>query len=316
MLATERTAAGRFAPGRSGNPAGRPPGSRNRSTLALEDALAARAEELVDALIRSASEGKPAALRICFDRGAPLRKGRPVRLALPPVACHGDVVAAAAAVVAQMADGELTPSEARDVLEVLQAFARVASPARRGEAPSADDTNQQPPEPAETCGSPESAAGAADEKAEAVNTVAASTATADPPPAAAAASRQPRAPGESCKSSESESEAADQIVGAVDPAPAVAAEAPAPPRTPADACIRPVTRFGSNASRHMPTRSQTSRRRSRWRPRSTQTLPAWRCSPVSVGACCPIARQRSLIRIKDERARGLRRRTAVMVGFI
>jgi hypothetical protein len=36
MSHTERTDGGRFQPGRSGNPAGRPPGSRNKTTLAVE----------------------------------------------------------------------------------------------------------------------------------------------------------------------------------------------------------------------------------------------------------------------------------------
>ena len=67
MLETERSATGRFPPGHSGNPAGRPPGARNKGTLALEDALAARSDQLVDALVRSAHEGKGAALRICFQ---------------------------------------------------------------------------------------------------------------------------------------------------------------------------------------------------------------------------------------------------------
>ena len=132
MLAAERTATGRFAPGRSGNPAGRPPGSRNRSTLALEDALAAHTEELVDLLLRSAADGKGAALRICFDRIAPLRKGRPVPFELPTLACHADVVAAASAIVVGMADGELTAAEAQDMFKVLEAFHKVLTlPARR-----------------------------------------------------------------------------------------------------------------------------------------------------------------------------------------
>src|SRR5436190_1859174 len=36
MTDTERTPDGRFVPGRSGNPSGRPPGSRNKTTLLVE----------------------------------------------------------------------------------------------------------------------------------------------------------------------------------------------------------------------------------------------------------------------------------------
>ncbi|MGA2129745.1 MAG: methyltransferase domain-containing protein [Xanthobacteraceae bacterium] len=153
MLDTERTATGRFPPGDSGNPAGRPPGSRDKSTLAVEDALAARAEEVVDALVRAACEGNGAALRICFDRLAPPAKGRPVRFPLPPLGCRDDVIAAGAAIVMGMADGDLTPAQARDMLEVLQAFAKLLpSPPKAGRAAA---PRRQPPAPAETCRSPD-----------------------------------------------------------------------------------------------------------------------------------------------------------------
>ena len=182
MLATERTATGRFAPGRSGNPAGRPPGSRNKSTLALEDALATHTEELVDLLLRSASEGKGAALRICFDRIAPRRKGRPVPFELPPLTCPDDVIAAASAIVAGMADGELTPQEARDMFKVLEAFQKVlTSPARRGQAADAL-ARGEPREPAETCKSPGCAAVVEDAtNAEAPEPAETSPLTPDPP---------------------------------------------------------------------------------------------------------------------------------------
>jgi len=252
MLATERTATGRFPPGRSGNPAGRPPGARNKSTLALEDALAARSEDLVDALLRSARDGKGAALRICFDRLAPLRKGRPVPFELPPLACHDDVVAAAAQIVMGMADGELTPAEAQDIFKVLEAFAKVlTSPARLGQAPPvAAEASRQPQEPEETCKSPESEAGAANETAEAIDPVPMSPVTPDPaPPAAAEASRQPQEPEETCKSSESGAGAANENAEVLDPAPAspvtpdppppVADEASRQPQEPAETCKLP-----------------------------------------------------------------------------
>jgi len=253
MLATERTATGRFAPGCSGNPAGRPLGSRNKSTLALEDALATHTEELVDLLLRSASEGKGAALRICFDRIAPPRKGRPVPFELPPLTCPDDVVAAASAIVAGMAAGELTPQEARDMFKVLEAFQKVlTSPARRGQAPPADALARgEPREPAETCKSPGCAAGAEHEtNAEALEPAETSPLTPDPPPSVAAeASPEPAAPAETCKSPESEARADDEIAVALnptltsaarpEPAPAATAAAGRSPRTPAETCKSP-----------------------------------------------------------------------------
>jgi hypothetical protein len=46
-----------FEPGQSGNPAGRPKGSRNRSTLALEAIFEGEAEKLSRRAIEMALEG-------------------------------------------------------------------------------------------------------------------------------------------------------------------------------------------------------------------------------------------------------------------
>jgi hypothetical protein len=46
-----------FGPGQSGNPAGRPKGSRNRSTLALEAIFEGEAEKLSRRAIEMALEG-------------------------------------------------------------------------------------------------------------------------------------------------------------------------------------------------------------------------------------------------------------------
>jgi len=246
MLDTERTAAGRFPPGHSGNPAGRPPGSRNKSTLAVEEALAARAGELVGALLHSVHDGKGAALRICFDRLAPLAKGRPVPFALPPLACHDDVVAAGAQVVSGMADGELTPAEAQDIFRVLESFKKLLTPA--DPAPAADAAaSRRPRKPAEACKFPESTAAAGDENAEVPDPAPTSPVTPDPaPPATAEAGREPQEAAETCRSSESEAGAADQNAAVRDPvptspttrdpAPPAAAEASGQPQELAETC--------------------------------------------------------------------------------
>ncbi|HLN09916.1 MAG TPA: DUF5681 domain-containing protein, partial [Xanthobacteraceae bacterium] len=252
MLAAERTATGRFAPGRSGNPAGRPPGSRNRSTMALEDALAVHTEELVDLLLRSAADGKGAALRICFDRIAPLRKGRPVPFELPTLACHADLVAAASAIVAGMADGELTPAEAQDMFKVLEAFHKVLTlPARQAPAAGADANRR----PGETCQSTGFAAGAGDENVEALDPVPTSPATVHrpAPPAAAETSRQPT-PAETCKSPRPEAGPDDEDAGTrdptsmamPDPAPPLIAEATRQPQEPVQTCKSPESDAGGS----------------------------------------------------------------------
>jgi len=60
-----------FRPGESGNPAGRPRGARNRTTLAAEQLLDGEAEVLTRKAIELAKEDNLSALRLCIDRILP-----------------------------------------------------------------------------------------------------------------------------------------------------------------------------------------------------------------------------------------------------
>ncbi|HLN11078.1 MAG TPA: DUF5681 domain-containing protein [Xanthobacteraceae bacterium] len=125
MLDPDRTPNGRFRPGQSGNPAGRPRGSRNKTTAAAEALLDGQAEALTERLLGEAGRGNVAALRMCFDRLAPRRRGRPVPFDLPRLESQADAVDAAAAIVAGVGDGELTPQEGADLIKLVEVFARV-----------------------------------------------------------------------------------------------------------------------------------------------------------------------------------------------
>src|SRR5687768_16932362 len=67
-----------FQKGQSGNPDGRPKGSRNATTLAVESLLDGEAEALTRKAVELAIAGDIAALRLCLDRVLPPRKDRPV----------------------------------------------------------------------------------------------------------------------------------------------------------------------------------------------------------------------------------------------
>jgi hypothetical protein len=113
-----------FEKGESGNPAGRPRGSRNRATLLMESLLADDAEAIGRKAIAMAKQGDMAAIRLCMDRLAPVRKGEPVAFELPPLDKPADSVAAAAEIVAAVAAGELTPSEAAELAKVIDVYVR------------------------------------------------------------------------------------------------------------------------------------------------------------------------------------------------
>jgi len=114
-----------FEPGVSGNPAGRPVGARHKTTLAIEALLDGEAEIITRKAIQLALEGDTTAIRLCLDRILPLRRDRHVSFALPKLEKADDVKQAVSAIVAAVAEGELTPAEAGELSKVVDAFTRM-----------------------------------------------------------------------------------------------------------------------------------------------------------------------------------------------
>lgn len=119
----------RFKPGQSGNPAGRPRGARNRTTIAVEALMDGQAEALTNAAIEKALAGDVTALRLCLERIAPARKDAPITFAMPAVETAKDAMAASAAVLDAVATGEITPSEAGAVMALLAAHKTIVETA-------------------------------------------------------------------------------------------------------------------------------------------------------------------------------------------
>jgi hypothetical protein len=113
-----------FQKGRSGNPAGRPPGTRNATTVLAEQLLDDEAERLVRVVIDKALAGDLTALRVCLDRIVPPRRDRAVRFNLPKISSAGDVIKAMAAVLAAVARGELAPAEAAELSRLIEGYAK------------------------------------------------------------------------------------------------------------------------------------------------------------------------------------------------
>jgi uncharacterized protein DUF5681 len=112
--------AGQFQPGQSGNPAGRPRGSRNRSTMMIAALLDEDGPRLMREAIDRALDGDSLLLRCCVTRMVPVPRGRPVELELAEGKGAGDVLASLAATVRAMAEGTISPLEAADVAVVLE----------------------------------------------------------------------------------------------------------------------------------------------------------------------------------------------------
>ena len=114
-----RNTAGQFTEGNCG----RPKGSRNKATLAIESLLQGQAEALTQTAVKKALEGDSMALRLCMERIAPAPKDQPVSFSLPKM--HNALDASEAArVLTAVSEGELTPIEATRVMGLIESYRR------------------------------------------------------------------------------------------------------------------------------------------------------------------------------------------------
>jgi len=115
-----RNTAGQFSSGNKG----RPKGSRNKATIAIESLLQGQAEALTQTAVTKALEGDSVALRLCIERIAPAPKDQPVSFALSQINNALDAAQAAGSVLRAVSDGELTPIEATRVMGLIDGYRR------------------------------------------------------------------------------------------------------------------------------------------------------------------------------------------------
>ena len=111
-----------FQKGQSGNPKGRPRGSRNKVTLIAQALLDGEAEALVRKVIQLALEGDLTCLRICLERLVPPKKDAPIDFSVPEMSSVADIPKLFASVAATLDEGGITPSEARTLIDMADVF--------------------------------------------------------------------------------------------------------------------------------------------------------------------------------------------------
>ena len=116
----------RFQPGQSGNPAGRPPGSLNKKTLAVQALLDERAEEIVTNLMDRSKNGEPAAMRLVSEWMVPTGRNRLVAIELPLVKTPEDAELAMSVVLDELAAGKLTLAELSALITAIDRMLRLA----------------------------------------------------------------------------------------------------------------------------------------------------------------------------------------------
>ena len=115
-----RNTAGNFTSGNSG----RPKGSRNKATIAIDSLLEGQAEALTQTAISKALGGDSIALRLCMDRIAPPMKDKPIVFPLARMQGAMDASEAAGSVLNAVGDGTLTPIEGTRVMGLIDSYRR------------------------------------------------------------------------------------------------------------------------------------------------------------------------------------------------
>ena len=109
----------KFKKGKSGNPAGRPQGSRNKVSILLDGMLQEQAELLLQTAIDEALSGDSQTLRALIDKLLPNKKDSLINIKIPPATAAKDLSAITGAILKAVGTGKLTPLEATALSKIV-----------------------------------------------------------------------------------------------------------------------------------------------------------------------------------------------------
>jgi hypothetical protein len=109
----------------SANPAGRPRGSRNKSTLMAEALLAGEAEQILRKAVELAKGGDVSMIRALLAYILPAKPHRVLTLTLPPIETASDALMVSKMIVEKVASGDLSPAEGSDLSKTIELHIRL-----------------------------------------------------------------------------------------------------------------------------------------------------------------------------------------------
>ena len=114
-----RDGRGRFRAGVSGNPRGRPRGSRDARTVALAQLLSSEGETIVSRLVDAAKRGRPWAVRLAFERLVP-KLERKLEFDIVAMRTAAEVRDAMETVILCAASGKISTEDARAFGQLIE----------------------------------------------------------------------------------------------------------------------------------------------------------------------------------------------------
>ncbi len=132
MTSKRKAPATAFKPGTSGNPRGKPAGTRSKATRLLLALMEGDAANITKAVITAAKEGDLMAARIILDRLIPPAKERSITLNLPDTKTAEGASAAQSAVLQTAASGDLLHGGSSTLSSILESKRRATSTGDRG----------------------------------------------------------------------------------------------------------------------------------------------------------------------------------------
>jgi hypothetical protein len=109
-----------FKKGLSGNPGGRPVGSRNKLTQLAQKLPANDAEEIITAIIEKAKAGDSTAQRLCMERIMPPMRSSVIQIDLPKLETAQDIMEGYDVLFDALGRGNLTLEELDRLSDVLE----------------------------------------------------------------------------------------------------------------------------------------------------------------------------------------------------
>src|SRR5260370_1731804 len=111
-----------FEKGQSGNPAGRPRGSRNKATILAEAMFEGETEAIIRMALDKAREGDITAIRLCLERVFPRLRDRATVFDLPPINGAPEALTALTTIVAGARGGDPTAAEGSSLTKLVDHY--------------------------------------------------------------------------------------------------------------------------------------------------------------------------------------------------